>query len=114
MIRRPPRSTLFPYTTLFRSDFRTEAAAVRKLHFAQIEVDPPLLPVPVQPVVAAVVHVRDPLLEQRYARHALLPHDGSFVIAIAAAAIEEADLRIERAPYLDDTRDVTPGAGLVA
>src|ERR1039458_199813 len=25
MIRRPPRSTLFPYTTLFRSDFRTQA-----------------------------------------------------------------------------------------
>src|SRR2546430_6295024 len=24
MIRRPPRSTLFPYTTLFRSDFRSE------------------------------------------------------------------------------------------
>src|SRR3712207_8991380 len=24
MIRRPPRSTLFPYTTLFRSDFRVE------------------------------------------------------------------------------------------
>src|SRR5256885_10695211 len=23
MIRRPPRSTLFPYTTLFRSDLRT-------------------------------------------------------------------------------------------
>src|SRR3712207_7000670 len=29
MIRRPPRSTLFPYTTLFRSDDRHEAAAVR-------------------------------------------------------------------------------------
>src|SRR2546422_9793994 len=26
MIRRPPRSTLFPYTTLFRSDKRHEAA----------------------------------------------------------------------------------------
>src|SRR5256885_7831465 len=26
MIRRPPRSTLFPYTTLFRSDPRGEAA----------------------------------------------------------------------------------------
>src|SRR2546425_4110378 len=26
MIRRPPRSTLFPYTTLFRSSFRTERA----------------------------------------------------------------------------------------
>src|SRR5437667_5617871 len=25
MLRRPPRSTLFPYTTLFRSDFRTPA-----------------------------------------------------------------------------------------
>src|SRR3712207_6952850 len=25
MIRRPPRSTLFPYTTLFRSDVRTMA-----------------------------------------------------------------------------------------
>src|SRR5476651_2814662 len=24
MIRRPPRSTLFPYTTLFRSDFEVE------------------------------------------------------------------------------------------
>src|SRR5258708_15272881 len=24
MIRRPPRSTLFPYTTLFRSDMQTE------------------------------------------------------------------------------------------
>src|SRR2546427_8643933 len=28
MIRRPPRSTLFPYTTLFRSRFGREAGAV--------------------------------------------------------------------------------------
>src|SRR5256885_3810863 len=28
MIRRPPRSTLFPYTTLFRSVVRLEAAAL--------------------------------------------------------------------------------------
>src|SRR2546422_7725841 len=27
MIRRPPRSTLFPYTTLFRSDFGVAKAA---------------------------------------------------------------------------------------
>src|SRR2546430_10937134 len=27
MIRRPPRSTLFPYTTLFRSDFGTSVGA---------------------------------------------------------------------------------------
>src|SRR3712207_7179853 len=29
MIRRPPRSTLFPYTTLFRSDHALEALVVR-------------------------------------------------------------------------------------
>src|SRR3712207_7420614 len=29
MIRRPPRSTLFPYTTLFRSPARREAPGVR-------------------------------------------------------------------------------------
>src|SRR3712207_7119788 len=28
MIRRPPRSTLFPYTTLFRSSFDKELAAL--------------------------------------------------------------------------------------
>src|SRR3712207_8280369 len=28
MIRRPPRSTLFPYTTLFRSRIRASAASV--------------------------------------------------------------------------------------
>src|SRR5204862_4116059 len=30
MIRRPPRSTLFPYTTLFRSPVRTRAARRRE------------------------------------------------------------------------------------
>src|SRR2546430_8898463 len=29
MIRRPPRSTLFPYTTLFRSEVADEALVVR-------------------------------------------------------------------------------------
>src|SRR3712207_8007869 len=28
MIRRPPRSTLFPYTTLFRSDRKSEASCL--------------------------------------------------------------------------------------
>src|SRR5215203_7005060 len=31
MIRRPPRSTLFPYTTLFRSDRRPRRADCRRL-----------------------------------------------------------------------------------
>src|SRR3712207_8626305 len=33
MIRRPPRSTLFPYTTLFRSDLSDEAQRQRLLPF---------------------------------------------------------------------------------
>src|SRR5260370_34978978 len=32
MIRRPPRSTLFPYTTLFRSSRRQLAVAVDRQH----------------------------------------------------------------------------------
>src|SRR2546422_6852354 len=32
MIRRPPRSTLFPYTTLFRSDGRRNDADPRRGH----------------------------------------------------------------------------------
>src|SRR5215467_16146523 len=34
MIRRPPRSTLFPYTTLFRSDFRDAEAMASALRDA--------------------------------------------------------------------------------
>src|SRR3712207_7795541 len=34
MIRRPPRSTLFPYTTLFRSDF---LAGGKTVHFDRVE-----------------------------------------------------------------------------
>src|SRR5258707_10841354 len=34
MIRRPPRSTLFPYTTLFRSALRQDAFVT---HFVQID-----------------------------------------------------------------------------
>src|SRR5688572_32369874 len=35
MIRRPPRSTLFPYTTLFRSAAAHEQRAVREVDVAQ-------------------------------------------------------------------------------
>src|SRR5438876_6359040 len=42
MIRRPPRSTLFPYTTLFRSDPQTlplRASSVRQPHPWYTETD---------------------------------------------------------------------------
>src|SRR2546429_8951576 len=37
MIRRPPRSTLFPYTTLFRSEVRLDALEVGQLVADEIE-----------------------------------------------------------------------------
>src|SRR5260221_7218207 len=36
MIRRPPRSTLFPYTTLFRSAVRAAARRVVETDFARL------------------------------------------------------------------------------
>src|SRR2546422_5892627 len=38
MIRRPPRSTLFPYTTLFRSLQKSIARLVPATRFAQLEI----------------------------------------------------------------------------
>src|SRR3712207_8837792 len=37
MIRRPPRSTLFPYTTLFRSDDRAELRPEQRTGRADVE-----------------------------------------------------------------------------
>src|SRR2546426_7281970 len=36
MIRRPPRSTLFPYTTLFRSPFKPQKAPVDFVRMADL------------------------------------------------------------------------------
>src|SRR3712207_8288287 len=36
MIRRPPRSTLFPYTTLFRSPFAPQSPPVRSCAFLAV------------------------------------------------------------------------------
>src|SRR5256885_7330372 len=36
MIRRPPRSTLFPYTTLFRSNIRAQFAGAYNIVFSHL------------------------------------------------------------------------------
>src|SRR2546423_8941567 len=36
MIRRPPRSTLFPYTTLFRSRFQTALASIKLIQASAV------------------------------------------------------------------------------
>src|SRR2546430_8743247 len=52
MIRRPPRSTLFPYTTLFRSQ-SVELGGLERQHCpAVVPVQVPALPVVVQQAVA--------------------------------------------------------------
>src|SRR3712207_8780234 len=38
MIRRPPRSTLFPYTTLFRSLYRKKARSILAIRRAIVDV----------------------------------------------------------------------------
>src|SRR5437667_7670641 len=50
MIRRPPRSTLFPYTTLFRSDF-----LVRRNQREKID----LLVIDTMDVLASMAHLED-------------------------------------------------------
>src|SRR6266513_4109272 len=53
MIRRPPRSTLFPYTTLFRSHERRDHRGDRRLFGRLPAVRAPLLPAPVRSGVGA-------------------------------------------------------------
>src|SRR2546430_16904203 len=65
MIRRPPRSTLFPYTTLFRSGYAT---VINLQGGYQKWVQSGL------PVVREVPMTADQI--QRYSRHFLLPQVG--------------------------------------
>src|SRR3712207_7736640 len=52
MIRRPPRSTLFPYTTLFRSDHRAAFAS------ALVAQEPRLFAVPVTALLGLALVVQ--------------------------------------------------------
>src|SRR3712207_6887324 len=77
MIRRPPRSTLFPYTTLFRS-----VSLVREGRPQPVEQRPrPLARVPAAEAVAGL-RVGEALLEQRVQQELLIavalgrPDDG--------------------------------------
>src|SRR5687768_17825596 len=62
MIRRPPRSTLFPYTTLFRSRHRAE-------HRHQLRIEPPA-----RGQVGCVLLPGQKLLELQVVRGRMLTH----------------------------------------
>src|SRR3712207_6913374 len=55
MIRRPPRSTLFPYTTLFRSEVPAPARVLRVVHRTHVQG---------RDVRLQLAQVGDPLLER--------------------------------------------------
>src|SRR3712207_8097528 len=55
MIRRPPRSTLFPYTTLFRSSFTSHPDSRKPLFTSRVGKDKPLTTRSVQNIVKKYV-----------------------------------------------------------
>src|SRR3712207_9427016 len=59
MIRRPPRSTLFPYTTLFRSRAKEAAEAANKAKDNFLAILSHELRTPLTPVLAAVASLQD-------------------------------------------------------
>src|SRR5258708_18647929 len=66
MIRRPPRSTLFPYTTLFRS--RLLAATRARPHGHALTRSCPVLPAPARPFPCTTPARRDRPRERRPGR----------------------------------------------
>src|SRR2546430_11839615 len=60
MIRRPPRSTLFPYTTLFRSTLMSMPLMPRARAITLVALIVALLPA-VEPVVASIALAPDPV-----------------------------------------------------
>src|SRR2546426_9539217 len=100
MIRRPPRSTLFPYTTLFRSrPVERRVAAAHEQHTLPGE-DPGFEDAVVQPLPVPAVHVferqlarregADPARDEHGARRILvgLGADGEGGVAVLRLALQ--------------------------
>src|SRR3712207_5068319 len=105
MIRRPPRSTLFPYTTLFRSPPTPVTIPVRDVDPATlrtVEDDPPVLlrqlpprPIEVYPVLLGEARQNTPVvLSPRVGPG----HDGAVVDAQIPVGHNELGIYLEPAP----------------
>src|SRR6266496_5944958 len=95
MIRRPPRSTLFPYTTLFRSDVDPDDPA-RRIADRLLDDDRilPLVERPVHHQDQAGSHLR--ILEARPVEAADGGHDDVVEVALAAAvALHRVEAQLE-------------------
>src|SRR2546426_9689116 len=86
MIRRPPRSTLFPYTTLFRSRLRAALLVLdlaRRRGGARLVAAPGGVVALVEPIPGAVV-VREVAGGEDRARDAIEQRGGRRVVAVPA------------------------------
>src|SRR5256885_14084023 len=90
MIRRPPRSTLFPYTTLFRS--RLDAERLREVLHHVVRGD---RPVPVHEMVE-VARGQARLLRERAVGDAPLTHEPLYRRAEGLVAVSPLDRKSTR------------------
>src|SRR3712207_7396179 len=81
MIRRPPRSTLFPYTTLFRSPARPER---REIHVSSMITAAPLAQEPAPTIVGERVNSQG----SRKAKELLLADDYDGILVVAEDQVE--------------------------
>src|SRR3712207_8669419 len=81
MIRRPPRSTLFPYTTLFRSDAMKPLACDVVPRALVVCDDERLLVGQHGEQLHEIVRVRVVVVDHEDARHASTRHDSLYTLA---------------------------------
>src|SRR5258707_11086045 len=111
MIRRPPRSTLFPYTTLFRSVFREN----RQIHIPDLDnLDPAFADWPTLPharAAGARAMAGTPLRREGKAIGALIVHRDRPVpftdeeLALLQSFADQAVIAIENARLFNETRE---------
>src|SRR3712207_9119536 len=96
MIRRPPRSTLFPYTTLFRSFSRIDGDVDELLRLLLVDFallysnDWFVVPIDAQP--GGVFRLRSLVVTDAFGERTLVPHYGAS--AAAAAGTESRALSL--------------------
>ncbi len=89
MIRRPPRSTLFPYTTLFRSALHTNEAASAVTRLTDMGIKPYLVASTLQAVLAQrLVRIVCPSCRESYKPS----EEEGTVLSLTPQEMEEVDL----------------------
>src|SRR5690554_2559442 len=89
MIRRPPRSTLFPYTTLFRSNEKMDEAILKRF-YKLYGLNPPndIMPMSIEKLgnssVATIPTLLDLVRKKTYTEHTLKTGDVVIFASVGA------------------------------